>query len=177
MTLDRQTKERLVERYSATFVTSPNAFILGYRGITVPQATELRKKVRAVGGHFEVVKNRLALIALADSDLAELKEHFDGPTAVAYGDDDVVGLAKALTNFSKDVPAIEFRAGLVDGSPVAADDIRQIAKLPSREELIAKLVFLLQSPIARLVRGLGAITPQFVRVLEQIRQKKEAQSS
>jgi len=177
MTLDRQTKEQLVERYSSTFVTSPNTFIMGYRGITVPQATELRRKVRAAGGSYEVVKNRLALIALGDSDLAGLKGHFDGPTAVAYSADDAVGLAKVLTDFAKTVPAMEFRGGLVDGAPVAADEIKQIASLPSREELLAKLVFLLQSPIARFVRGLGAITPQFVRVLEQIRQKKEAQSS
>ena len=175
MTLDRQTKEALVERYSQTFAQSSSAIIVGYRGVTVPEVTELRAKVREVGGHYEVVKNRLAFIAMKDSALGELSSYFDGPTAVAYSEDDVVSLAKVLTEFSKDVPALECRAGLVEGSTVEADAIVEIAKLPSREDLLAKLLFLLQSPIVRLVRGLGAIVPQFVQVLDQIRQTKEAE--
>ena len=173
MTLDRQSKEALVERYSQTFAQSTNAIILGYRGVTVPEVTELRAKVRQVGGRYEVVKNRLAFIALKDSALGGLASYFDGPTAVAYSEDDVVSLAKVLTEFSKDVPALECRAGLIGGLPVEADAILEIARLPSRDDLIAKLLFLLQSPIARLVRGLGAIVPQFVQVLDQIRQTKE----
>ena len=86
----------------------------------------------------------------------------------------MVSLAKVLTEFAKETPALECRAGLIEGSPVEAEALEQIAKLPSREDLVAKLVFLLQSPITRMVRGFGAITPQFVQVLEQIRQKKDA---
>ena len=175
MTLDRQTKEALVERYSRTFAQSTNAIIVGYRGVTVPEVTELRAQVRQVGGRYEVVRNRLALLAMQDSALGGLASYFDGPTAVAYSDDDVVSLAKVLTEFAKEVPALECRAGLIEGSPVEADAIQQIAQLPSRHDLIAKLLFLLQSPMARLVRGLGAIVPQFVQVLDQIRQTKEAE--
>ena len=174
MTLDRQTKEQLVERYSATFAQSENAFILGYRGVTVPEETELRAKVREAGGHYVVVKNRLARLAMKEKAINELAPHFDGPTAVAYSEADVVSLAKVLMEFSKEVPALECRGGLVEGSPVEAQTIQEIAKLPSREDLIAKLVFLLQSPITRMVRGLGAITPQFIHLLEQIRHKKDA---
>ena len=176
MALDRQTKERLVADYSEGFATATNAFILGFRGISVPQADELRAKVRQSGARYQVVKNRLALIAMKDTQMEELREHFEGPTAVAFHNDDAVGLAKILTDFAKDADVIEFRAGLVDGAPVGAADIRAIAELPSRDELIAKLLFLLQSPITRVVRGLGAITRDFAVVLDQIRQQKESQS-
>ncbi len=177
MTLDRQTKEQMVEHYVQTFSQLQSVFVVGYIGITAPQDTDLRAKIRAAGGSYEVIKNSLAQLALKDSELATLTDHFDGPTAIAYSEGDIVGLAKVLRDFSKDVPALQFRGGVVDGDPVEVDQIRVIADLPSREDLVAKLVFLLQSPIARAVRCLGAITPQFVRVLDQIRQKKEAQSS
>ncbi|MEE2776841.1 MAG: 50S ribosomal protein L10 [Acidobacteriota bacterium] len=173
MALDKQTKVGLVETYSEGFVNAQNAFVVSFRGISVPQADDLRSKVRATGAHYLVVKNRLALIALKDTKMECLGEHFSGPTAVAFHDDDAVSLAKVLTEFKKEADVLEFRAGLVDGAPVAADDIKAIAELQSRDELIAKLLFLLQSPIIRVVRGLGAITRDFVVVLEQIRQQKE----
>ena len=175
MTMDRQTKEQMVERYSQSFASSRNAFVLGYRGVTVPEVTQLREKVREIGGTYEVVKNSLALLALQDSEVKSLMQHFDGPTAVAFSEGDIVGLAKVLRDFSKEVPAFEFRGGVVEGSPVDADEIRQIADLPSRDDLVARLLFMLQSPISRFVRGLGAIAPQFVRVLAQIAEKKDAQ--
>lgn len=175
MALDRQTKERLVADYSDGFATSSNAFIVGFSGLSVPQADDLRSRVRGTGCSYQVVKNRLALIAVKDKPMESLAAHFDGPTAIAYGED-VVGLAKVLTDFAKEADVLEFRGGLLDGAPVEASDIKAIAELPSREELIAKLLFLLQSPIVRLARGLGAITQQFVSVLEQIRQQKESQS-
>lgn len=177
MTLDRQTKEQMVEHYAQTFRQLQSAFVLGYIGITAPEDTELRAKIRAVGGRYEVVKNSLTQRALKDSELVTLTEHFDGPTAIAYSDDDIVGLAKVLRDFSKNVPALQFKGGVLDGEPVDADQIHVLADLPSREDLVTQFVFLLQSPIVRAVRCLGAITPRFVRVLDQIRQKKEASSS
>jgi len=176
MALDRATKERLIDDYSRGFAASANAFVLGYRAMTVPQVDALRSKVRASGGRYQVVKNRLALIAVKDTKMASLAEHFDGPTAVAYSDRDIVGLAKVLADFAKGADILEFRAGLVDGTPVVGEDVKAIADLPSREVLIGKLLFLLQTPIARLVRDLGAITQQFVSALDQIRLQKESQS-
>ena len=123
--------------------------------------------MRTAGGRYSVVKNRIAKLAFEDSSLGALSDHLVGPTAIAYSDDDPVGLAKTLTEFAEDVPVLEFKAGLVDGQEVSAEAIKEIANLPSREALVAKLLFLLQSPIARLVRGLGDITPQFLRLLNQ----------
>ena len=176
MALDRATKEKLLDDYNRGFAQSPNAFVIGYRNMTVPQVDALRAKVRASGGRYQVVKNRLALIAVKDTPLQPLSEHFQGPTAIAYSSKDAVGLAKVLTEFAKGADILEFRAGLIDGQAVKGTDVKAIADLPSREVLIGKLLFLLQTPISRLVRDLGAITQQFVSVLDQVRQQKEAQS-
>ncbi len=173
MALTRKKKDSLLAEYESGFSQVSNAFLLGFKGISVPDVTELRSKVRENGAGYLVVKNTIALRATNGTALAELQEHFQGPTAVAYTDGDVVALAKVLTDFAKDVPAIEFKAGIVDSSPVGAEDIKELAGLPSREALIAKLLFLMQSPVTRLTRGLNAITRDFVVVVDQIRQQKE----
>lgn len=172
MPLTRQEKEQLVSDYEQGLAAAPHAFLLGYKGISVPQVTALREKVRQSGGEYVVVKNTLALRAIDGEALAQLKEHFVGPTAVAFGKDPVA-LAKTLTDFAKDVPVLQFKAGLVEGRAIAGDQIKDIAALPSREELIAKLLFLLQSPITGLARVLAAVPQSFVMVLDQVRQKKE----
>lgn len=176
MALSRAAKEELVDQYEKGLATAPNAFLLGFRGLSVPQATELRKRIRETGARYEVVKNTLAARAVEGKALEGLVSHFTGTTAVAYTEDDPVVLAKALTDFSKDVPAIEFKAGLIEGQEIAAEQCKEIANLPGRDQLVAKLVFLLQSPISRFVRGLAAIPQQFVSVLDQVRQQKEGQS-
>jgi len=172
MAQTRQQKQELIEHYEGDLATSQHAFLMSFDGLTVLQATDLRAKVREQGGSYEVVKNRLALRAIEGQSMEGLKEHFKGPTAVAYSQDDPVALAKALTDFSKTVPAIQFKGALVDGQAVAATEVESIASLPGREELIAKLLFLLQSPVTRLARGLAAITQQLVVVLDQIEKKK-----
>ena len=168
MALTRTKKKELIEDYQGGLAAAPHAFLLSFKGITVPQATDLRSRVREKGGSYRVVKNTLALIAVDGKGLAHLKDQFQGPTAVAYINDDVVGLAKALTDFKKDVPAIEFKGGVVDGRPIAGEDVESLARMPSREELLTKLVYLLQSPITRLARGLAAIPRQLVVVLDQV---------
>ncbi len=174
MALTRQQKEQMVADYAEGPGNAPHAFLLGFKGISVPQDTELRQKVRETGGQYMVVKNTLVRRALEGKPLGDLVDHFTGPTAIADADEEPVALAKALTDMAKDIPSLEFKGGLLNGQQVGAEHISDIAILPSREELIAKLVYMLQSPIARFVRGLGAIPGDFVRVLEQVRQKKEA---
>jgi large subunit ribosomal protein L10 len=173
MPLSRAQKHDIVSRYEEDLASAPSAFVVGYKGISVPQVTDLRAKIRNSGGKYLVVKNTLALRAIDGKPLAGLKELFAGPTAVVFGEGDPVALAKVLTDFAKTVPAIEFKGALVDGQAVAAAQIQEIADLPSREALIAKLLFLMQSPVSRFVRGLAAIEQQFVSVLDQIRAQKE----
>jgi len=173
MALTRNDKEQMLAEYEQGLAKAPHAFLLGYQGITVPQVTELRNRVRQSGGEYVVVKNTLALRAIDSQALGQLKDHFVGPTAVVFSLKDPVSVAKALTDFAKDVPAIQFKAGLVEGRAVPAEQIKDIASLPSREELIAKLLFLLQSPVTRFARVLAAVPQQFVAVLDQVRIKKE----
>lgn len=173
MALSRADKEQLLSEYENGLKGAAHAFVMGYQGIKVPQVTALREKVRQSGGQYIVVKNTLALRAIDGQSLASLKDHFVGPTAVAYTDKDPVSLAKALTDFAKDVPAIQFKGGVVEGRAIAGDQIKDIAALPSREELIAKLLFLVQSPITRFAQVLAALPQSFVMVLDQIRQKRD----
>lgn len=173
MPLSAADKKEVVARYEAGLAQAPHAFLLDFKGISVPDVTALRAKVREGGGHYLVVKNTLALRAIEGRPLGELKELFDGPTAVVFSDGDPVALAKVLTDFAKGVPAIQFKGGVVDGRGVEGDQIKDIAALPSREELIAKLLFLLQSPIIRFVRVLAALPQGLVGVLDQIRVKKQ----
>ena len=172
MPLSLQEKKELVDRYESSVAASPHVFLFDYRGISVPQVTELRRQVRELGGHYRVVKNRLMLRAIGGSALGELEDQFEGPTAAVFGDNPVA-LAKVLTEFAKDAKLLEFKSGLVEGRPVAGEEIEQIASLPSREELIAKLLFLLQSPVTGLVRVMAALPRQLVIALEQVRQQKE----
>jgi large subunit ribosomal protein L10 len=176
MALSRARKQEILDVYGGGLAKATHAFLLSYKGVSVPQVTELRSRVRQKGGKYLVVKNTLALRAVAGGALKALESHFTGPTAVVYGDDPVA-IAKALHDFIKDVPAFEFKVGLVDGQIVAGAQIKELATLPSREELIAKLLFLLQSPITRFVRVLAAVPQQFVGVLDQIRVQKEKQGS
>lgn len=173
MALSRADKEKLLATYETSLKGAPHAFVMGYQGIKVPQVTALREKVRQSGGQYIVVKNTLALRAIDGAALAALKDQFSGPTAVAFTDKDPVMLAKALTDFAKDVPAIQFKGGVVEGRAIAGEQVKDIAALPSREELIAKLLFLVQSPITRFVRVLAAVPQSFVLVLDQIRQQRE----
>ena len=173
MAISREKKEQLVDSYEQDLAKAPHVFLMGFEGISVPDVTELRDRVRQVGGSYVVVKNRLAKRAIKGATLESLESEFQGTTAAAFGDEDAVGIAKAVTEFAKKVPAIRLKAGLLDGQQVAAREIEEIAALPSREELIAKLLFVMQSPVSGLVRTLGELRRQFVVVLDQVRQERE----
>lgn len=176
MPLTRTDKAQLIEDYENGLAVSPHAFVLGFQGIKVPQVTALREKIRQSGGSYAVVKNTLALRAVTGQALDALKDHFTGPTAVVYGGDPVA-LAKVLTEFAKDVPAIQFKAALVESRPLEGAQVKDIAQLPSREELIGKLLFLMQSPVSRFVRVLAAVPQQLVIALDQISKQRDTTSA
>lgn len=172
MALSRSHKNDLVGQYTEGLAAAPHAFLVSYKGITVPQVTDLRSRIRETGGSYEVVKNTLALIAVDGKDMGQLKEHFVGPTAVAYHAEDPVGLAKVLSEFTKEVPTVEIKAGIVEGQVVSADQVQDIANMPSKEELLVKVLYLLQSPVTRFVRVLAALPRSLVIALDQVAQKK-----
>ena len=169
----REQKATEVSELNEQIGKASNAFLIDFKGITVPQVTELRKQVRQANSGYVVVKNTLALIALKDSPIINMKEQFTGPTAIAFNANDAVVLAKALTKFAKDVPAVSFKGALLNGQVVPASEIQNIANLPSREELVAKLLFMLQTPIRGLVTVLSANIRNLAVVIDQIAKQKE----
>ena len=175
--MKREEKAQAISDFNESIGQATNAFLIDFKGITVPQVTELRKQVRETGSQYIVVKNTLALIAVKDSPLKTLGEQFSGMTAVAFNRTDAVALAKALTKFAKDVPTVQFKGAMLDGQIVPAAQIQNIATLPSREELVSKLLFLLQSPIRGLAIVLNANIRNIAVVLAQIaKQKTEGQA-
>jgi len=171
--MKREEKAQAISDYES-IGQATNAFLIDFKGITVPQVTELRKQVRETGSRYIVVKNTLALIAVKDSPLKTLEKQFSGMTAVAYNRTDAVALAKALTKFAKDVPTVSFKGAMLNGQIVPASQIQNIASLPSRQELVSKLLFLMQSPIRGLVTVLNANIRNIAVVLDQIAKQKES---
>ena len=171
--MNKNEKTQAISELEAAIGKARNAFLIDFKGVTVPQVTELRKQVRETGSKYLVVKNTLALIALKDSPMTGMKDRFSGPTAVAYNSTDAVKLAKALTRFAKDVPAMQFKGAMLDGQVVPTEQIQTIASLPSREELISKLLFVLQSPIRGLATVLQANIRNLAVVLNQVAKQKE----
>jgi large subunit ribosomal protein L10 len=171
--MNRDEKAQAISEFAEGIGQATNAFLIDFKGITVPQVTELRKQVRETGSEYIVVKNTLALIGVKDSPLKTLEKQFTGMTAVAYNKTDAVALAKALTKFAKDVPTVQFKGAMLNGQIVPAAEIQNIANLPSREELVSKLLFLMQSPIRGLVTVLNANIRNLAVVLDQIAKQKD----
>ena len=169
---NREQKAEAISEFSEGIGSAQNAFVLDFKGITVPQVTELRKQVRETGSEYVVIKNTLALIAVKDTPLQKLTGTFSGMTAIAYNTTDPVALAKVLTKFAKDVPSVQFKGALLAGQVVAASEIQNIANLPSREELLSKLLYLMQHPIRGLAVVLNGTIRNFAVVLDQIAKQK-----
>lgn len=138
-----------------------------FQGITVEQDTKLRRSVEAAGGHYQVVKNSVAERAGAGTPTEPLLKGLKGPNSIAFTATDPVALVKILTKVAKDVPAFQFRAGWVEGRVISIQEINQLAVLPSRNELISKIMFLLNSPAQRLATVLSALPRNLAVVVNE----------
>ncbi len=143
-----------------TFTGAKSAIVFEFKGLTVETDTAFRKSVRDHKGHYRVGKNTLLRLAVKDTVFESLSPHFKGASSVATTREDMVAFAKVLNDFLKDNPAVTFKAGLSDGKPIALKDIQQLANLPSREVLLAKLLYLMKYPISGLAITLDAIRKQ-----------------
>jgi large subunit ribosomal protein L10 len=168
----REDKAQAISDFTDGVATATNAFLIDFKGITVPQVTELRKQVRETGSNYVVIKNTLALIGVKDAPLTKLSEHFTGMTAIAYNTTDPVALAKVLTKFAKDVPSVQFKGALLAGNVIAAKEISNIANLPTRDELLGKLLYLMQHPIRGLAVVLNGTMRNFAVVLNEVAKQK-----
>jgi large subunit ribosomal protein L10 len=160
-------KEKDLEALKKDFAEAQNIFVTGYEKLTVQQDFELRKAVRGAGGNYKVVKNNLAEKASQGTAAEDIMSKLAGMTSMAYTSKDPVALAKALTSYAKNNPTFTFKAGLVEGRAIDVKSIQDLASLPSREEILAKVLFLIQASAQRLVTSINGVGRNLAVVLDQ----------
>lgn len=166
-------KKAVVTEVSDVLSSAQAAVIAEYRGLSVSQLTELRKNAHEAGVYLKVVKNTLAKRAIKDTDFECLDEHFIGPT-IFSASDDPVAVAKVMSAFAKDNDDLKITTGAMNGDSLDLSGIQALAKLPSREELLATLAMTLKAPITQFARTLNEVPSKAVRALAAVRDQKEA---
>jgi large subunit ribosomal protein L10 len=172
--MNRDQKAAAIAEIAAHIDESQAVFAVDYKGISVPQAAELRAKLRESDATFKVVKNSLTERAADQAGATTLKELLQGPTALTFVRGDIATAAKALADYGRATQLLPFKGGLMDGAALDPDQIRSLSRLPSREALYGQLVGVVASPISGLVRTLGALVGGLAVALGQVQQKKEA---
>jgi large subunit ribosomal protein L10 len=163
----RSEKQADLDKLKLELARVSTVILTTFQGITVEDDTKLRRAVQAAGGKYKVVKNTLAERAGTGTPAEGLLKNLKGTNSIAYTNTDPVALAKALTKIAKDVPAFQFRAGVVEGRVINIAEIQQLANLPSKEELISKIMFLLNAPAQRIAVATNALSRNIAVVISE----------
>ena len=158
-------KQPIVDEISEKIKDAQGVVLVDHRGLTVEEDTRLRKQLREAGVVYKVYKNTLMKRAFEGTEFEDLSKHLEGPSAIAISKEDATAPARILAKFAKGAPALELKAGMVEGTYYDVDGIKSLASIPSREELLSKLLGSMQSPITN-----------FARVIDQIAKSKEAEA-
>jgi len=164
---NRDDKKKDFEELRKALEAANNVFVTGFEKMTVDQDYNLRKTVRGAGGKYKVVKNNIAEIASDGLPSADVLKGLKGMTSLAWTEADPVALAKALTTYAKANPAFTFKAGMVEGRAINIKEIAELASMPPKEEIFAKLLYLINAPAQRLVTALGAVGRNLAVVIDQ----------
>jgi large subunit ribosomal protein L10 len=172
--VDKQGKIELIDQFRGKFSAAKVAVVTEYRGLSVEQMTELRRDIRGVAGEFRVVKNKLVRLAIRDTAYEELDRLLQGPNGWAFGYEDPVDLSKALVKFAERNEALKIKGAVVEGDWVEPGMVKELANMPSRPELQAQVLSLMQAPAIKLLQTIQEPGARMVRLVEKIRQGKES---
>lgn len=172
-------KQAVVAQLKEQLESAKGVVLTSYKGLTVAQDTELRRELREAGVSYHVVKNTMLRIAAKEAGIEGIEEHLDGTTAFAFSTEDAVAPAKVICGFIKknkfeDAEVLTVKVGMVEGKVIGVDEVKALAALPSREELIAKLLGSMNAPISNTVNVLQGVIRNAVYVLDAIRSQKES---
>ena len=176
MGLSLEQKQAMVSEVSAKLANAQTLIVAEYRGLDVERVTQLRSKARKSGVYLRVLKNTLARRAVRGTPFEKLSEQMVGPLMYGISEDPVAG-AKVLSEFAKENELFVIKAGAMSGSVMSPRDIKALASLPSREQLIATLLGTMQAPVAKLVRTMNEVPGKFVRTLAALKEQKEKQAA
>ena len=171
--LTRAAKDQQIKEFNTAFKTNPSIMVVEYKGLTVKEMEKLRKDVRGAQAELKVVKNTLLRIAAKDTDIEQIDELFDGPTAVAICESDPTAVAKVFVDTIKSAPMLKVKGGFIEGSVLDANAISELSKLPSRPELIAQFMGLIRTPLSNFVGALSQMQVKLLYALEALKATKE----
>lgn len=172
----RAEKDQDIAVLNDDFKKTSHALVVSFQGLPVDKDWELRRALQAAQLNYRVVKNTIGRRAVEGTPLESLKDHFKGMTAIAYSDSDPVGLAKVLSKFAKENAKLTFKAGVVEGRAINVKDIDALASMPSKEELVSRLMFLLNAPAQQMAVALNGVARNLAVVIGQIAEQKGEQA-